>query len=672
MFYRLFSKISSVFLLVVHAELTLAQSITVEEGKWLIKADNITGGVELDYDGKCILGNNVPKWGLDSCFRSMADCHDIKVGQQRLNDIFGNGVMVTVSGINGEEKIEQNYYLYGDRNYVMTDLTVSSASDLELNYMAPVESTKSVKIFEEPDNNILFVPYDNDAWVRYKVTSFGEKAPVSHEVSSVWNRLTRESIVVGSVEHDVWKTGIEILSKREGEIDTLCVHSGYTDELSRDVMSHGVVKGKRVKSPKIMIGKFDDWRDGLETFADVCRWVSPRLSSLGEKPFGWNSWGKIQTDINLRNALEVSEYFKDELQPQSFADSDGVVCIGLDSFWNVRMNEPQLIKFADTCHSQHQKAGIYYCPFTDWIKDKEAVVEEMPEYKYKDIYLYHNGKILEFDGAYALDPTHPATMKRIEKRMRQFIDWGYDFVKLDFMGHGAYEADSHFDSEVTTGIQAYNKGMAYIDSLAADKLWLNLSIAPLFPANYAHSRRIGCDAWASMENTEYTLNALSYGWWLDRIYHYNDADHIVMEGVSEGENRARLTSSAITGLYFLGDDLSESGSEAVKARVKKYATNPDINEMARRCKSFRPVENGLGEASADMFYYIIDDDMYVALFNFTPQLINKKIDMGRLGLNENNEYPADELWQHLAFVLSRDCQIELPPKDARILRIKLK
>ena len=44
-----------------------------------------------------------------------------------------------------------------------------------------------------------------------------------------------------------------------------------------------------------------------------------------------------------------------------------------------------------------------------------------------------NGKIIEFDGAYALDPTHPATKARIKKQLEEFIDWGYEFVKLDFM-----------------------------------------------------------------------------------------------------------------------------------------------------------------------------------------------------------------------------------------------
>ena len=64
----------------------------------------------------------------------------------------------------------------------------------------------------------------------------------------------------------------------------------------------------------------------------------------------------------------------------------------------------------------------------------------------------------------------------------------------------------------------------------------------VFPAHYAQSRRIACDAWNKMKDTEYTLNALSYGWWQDKVYQFNDPDHIVLRDATDGENRARVTS----------------------------------------------------------------------------------------------------------------------------------
>ena len=94
-------------------------------------------------------------------------------------------------------------------------------------------------------------------------------------------------------------------------------------------------------------------------------------------------------------------------------------------------------------------------------------------------------------------------------------------------------------------------------------MYINLSISPVFPAHYAQSRRIACDAWNKMKDTEYTLYALSYGWWQDKVYQFNDPDHIVLRDATDGENRARVTSWVITGIFIAGDDFSKGGSKDV-------------------------------------------------------------------------------------------------------------
>ena len=238
------------------------------------------------------------------------------------------------------------------------------------------------------------------------------------------------------------------------------------------------------------------------------------------------------------------------------------------------------------------------------------------------------------------------------------------------MAHGAYESDRHFDPAVTTGTQAFNQGMAFIDSVNGGKMWINLSIAPLFPANYAHSRRISCDAWAGVKDTEYVLNALTYGWWLDHLYHYNDADHVVYEGATDGENRMRITSSAITGVYFLGDDMSEGGLESTKERVIRNTGNREINEMARNCKSFRPVEHAKGTGAADMFVNQDDRYIYVAMFNFTDSPVEKTLPLRRIGLSEARDFKAMELWSHDNADMRGSIVTSLSPRDVKVFRIE--
>lgn len=553
----------------------------------------------------------------------------------------------------------------------MTEFFVEGAPEEGFNHMAAVYSSTPYEAFRQAGNYSISVPFDNDAWVRYVNTPFRETPRPSFEVTALINADTRRGVILGSVEHDIWKTGIDLRTSGSCRIDSLSVFGGIANELSRDIIPHGAVRGKCIKSPRIMLGDYADWRDGMEAYGDLCTLYAPRIESRGPRPFGWNSWGNLQTKINYKNCSEVSDFIHDELQNCAFADEDGTVYIGLDAFWDFGFNMDELRKFAEHCKKNGQKAGIYFCPFTDWGKNPEATVAELPEYKYKDTYLYGDGKILEFDGAYAMDPTHPATKARIAKNLNDFKDWGYEYVKIDFMAHGAYEADHHFDPSVTTGVAAYNHGMAYIDSIADGKLWINLSIAPVLPGNFAHSRRIGCDAWASIDNTEYSLNSLTYSWWLDHIYHFNDADHIVLNGVTDGENRARLTSSALTGVFLLGDDFSSTGDADVKARAVRNATNKDINDMARRCKSFRPVELGTSDRAANKFVSTVGDTMYLAVFNFNDTPLTEVLPLRRLGLSEGMDYNAIELWSHDRSTLHGSITTIVPPRDVKVYRINL-
>ena len=213
--------------------------------------------------------------------------------------------------------------------------------------------------------------------------------------------------------------------------------------------------------------------------------------------------------------------------------------------------------------------------------------------------------------------------------------------------------------------------MQYIVEQTEGKMWINLSIAPLFPGNYAHSRRISCDAWADINNTEYVLNSLTYGWWLDRIYHYNDGDHIVYKDVSEGENRARITSSAITGVYFLGDDMSAGGKAEVKAKIVRHTTNAKINEIARTCPSFRPVEIARGDRGADMFYHSTGEVVYVAIFNYRPRSEHKQLMLERIGLPVERTLQAEELWSGEQMELQGKLSTTVGGRDVKVFKIKL-
>ena len=228
------------------------------------------------------------------------------------------------------------------------------------------------------------------------------------------------------------------------------------------------------------------------------------------------------------------------------------------------------------------------------------------------------------------------------------------------------EGDKWYNPEIHTGVEAYNYGMQLLNKYFGD-MYLNLSISPIFPSQYAQSRRIACDAWNKIKDTEYSLNALSYGWWIDRVYQYNDADHIVLRDAEESENRARVTSSVITGLYIVGDDFSRTGDPKVKERAKKFLTNAEVNAIADG-RSFRPVE-GNGEMSECQFMRTEEDgSVYYAAFNYTDRDTTIQLPLQRIGIKAGSVEVKD-LWEGTTSTITGETDnINIPAKDAKLFK----
>lgn len=637
-------------------------------GKWKISIDQATGKTDLYCNEIPIILKSQIAFKDSAEIIFSENLQGRTIVESALNDLFGTGRQIQISAKTSDEKIlvKHSYYLYSGNNYVLTDFSIESTEELSTNYMAPVYSTSETDILPNGTNKSLWVPFDNDHWVRYSTLDFG--VPLSgYEVGAFINDETGKGVVIGSIEHDVWKTGIRATTSNGNTLSRIEAFGGVTSNQTRDNLPHGQVKNTTVKSPKMMIGFFDDWRRGMETYADVNEILAPKLPWAKGKPFGWNSWGAIQTNLSYTNATEVSEYFYDNLQNNNFSN-DSTVYIGLDSYWT-NISYSDMFKFVKGCKSRNQNAGIYWTPFVDWSNDPNRPVEGASGYYYRDIYLYANGKTQQIAGANAIDPTHPAAKLRANLYLKRFIDQGFTFLKLDFMTHGALESDAHYDPKVTTGIQAYNQGLKYIVDYLDGRMFINFSISPLFPTQYAHSRRIACDAYSSMNDTEYTLNSLTYGWWLDHLYNYNDGDNVVLNGVTTGENRARATSSVITGIFIVGDDFSNSGYPSAKTRAQTFLTNAEVNRIARISKAFYPVKTADGSKAADMFMQQVQDTTYLAIYNYDTKSAAKEIFFEQIGLKAGSDYIAHELWSGTKEQLSGSWTVTVPRRDVSLFKI---
>src|SRR5690606_31842773 len=606
--------------------------------------------------------------------------------QLNIHDGFGHGVKLTfIHKMDGLPNLLQSFYFYEKHPYLFTEVTIESTNEISTNYIAPLVSerldTTWMTHSEDADLRSLFVPFDNDKWVRYQSNPIDIDVE-SYEVTSVFNNTNRNGVVFGSVSHHTWKTGLKLesYSNESGEVG-INVYGGASSEFTRDSLPHGFVKGKIITSPRIFIGVYEDYRDGLEAYGKANSVLEPSLQWDEGVPFGWNSWSAVADKLDYDVYIATSDFYKTSLQNNHF-ENNGTVYINFDSYWD-KLSEQELLQAVDHVHKNGQKAGIYFTPFAYWSEDFEKPINGTNNrYTYNDALLrdFEGNVLPALDGGYPLDPTHPGTIERIKWQFQKFIEWGFDYVKLDFMAHGALEG-VHYNEQITTGIQAYNFGMQEIVATLDPKkigrpFFINLSIAPMFPAQYAHSRRISCDAFGSLQSTEYMLNSLSYGWWMNgTIYKYNDPDHTVIyksfneDPITENEALSRFNASVIAGTVLLGGD--DFRSNEARKRAKKLFTNKEVNELAKRGVSFIPVEGNSGDKAVDTFV-IHDretDATFVAIFNYNSDKPTvKHIQLTRLGLSDSG-YRVYNLWKKEEYELNKELQIQLGEAESTILKI---
>lgn len=620
-----------------------------------------------------------------------------------VNDAFGSGTKYTYtySGLSGKDNIEQSIYIYPNKNYILVEAElVAQNGETKANYIAPIVSKTATAFLSANGANYVYdMPHDNDNWVGYAAIPFAKAASskqISCEVSGVYDAYSRLGLITGSIEHDTWKSGITIKSNSNNGIAELTVAAGVISNRTNDIQfkndfvvmtSHGSVSGKRVRSPRFFLGLYKDWRNGFEDLGDATATLCPKLDWDGGTIFAWQSWGGMAEKVNYDGAVNVADFFKEQLMPNNFVNENGVCYIVLDSFWD-NLTDFQLRIFAQHCKANGQKPGIYHTPFSCWLNSEDDLKAYTPyngsPYKWNDLVLTGNGKKRKIS-SYALDPTHPGTKEYNRQRFEKFKDLGFEYIKLDFINNGTLEADSYYDPTVTTGMQAYTYGMNYILEFAKEAgMFVDLSIAPIFPAK-GHARRISCDCWGELDNSMYGLNSLNLGWWLDRVYCYNDPDHLVLSRAkNDGEARIRYTMGAMTGTVLLGDNYSLKGSyqgnQQERDLALRIATNKDINDVARIGRSFRPVEGKLDVSfNRSQYSYGVDREftldtgnaLYYVVFNYDKtNSYTKAANFDRIGIDPANVKSIKELWTGESVNFSNNSfNIAVPTTDVRMYRI---
>lgn len=687
-------------------------------GRWKVTYVSEKGTVKVnhaDSEGayRPVIISSIPEAHYDNAAGSSrsvqaSDFAEVKTTETSTDDAFGPGTCFDIifsRPSNGDNiTLTQHFYFFEHHPWMLTSLEISSSDTLRSNYLAPFSTQQTYALFNaSPNNRMLRVPFDNDSFVRYGRHPLSTTI-TSYEVTAIYEGESRRGVIIGSVDHDHWKSAIRIDATSDSRIRALCAYSGASDPKGTwDVLPHGKLVGTRITSARFFLDCDDDWRQGMEAFTDACNLVVPKRSNwLYGTPVGWMSWNVMETKNNYTDDHEIMEYISTVLRPLGFHNRQGAPNVMSIDAWS-NLNRSQERELCEDAVPLSAIVGCYGNPFSLWWNENDLdntyYKSSLSSYTGRDVVLKANGKPLKFEGAFCLDPTHPAVKASMAKWITEQIQKGFRYMKLDFVTCGILQADNYYNPDVHTAVEAYNEGFSYfckkVDEVKTPIFILN-SIAPLFPYQYANARRVSCDTWGSINWTEYSMNALSAGWWTAGLYQYNDPDGVPLIGRGDqaaltlGENRARLTNAAITGMVLLADNLSKSnvsgqGNPTVsRKRAEHLFSNTEFNALLGTGRTFKPIYgykeySGKADGAENFAMLRTGDTLYVAVINYdSSSSLTGCLPFSLLGINGNDCLSIRELWQgeDIGTPLLQDGEAllpyDVPARDARIYCITLK
>ena len=470
-------------------------------------------------------------------------------------------------------------------------------SPITTNWVAPLYDSPIGYNMIEPF--ILNIPFDNDFQSSYASVPFGKSKGFSSYATAIYETSAdtpSSGIILGCIEHDLWKTGIEYNNNKISSIIGL-----NSPIITRDLLPHGSVK--IINTPILSLGFYNNWMDGMENYADFIESKHTFLKKNYNKSVsGWDSWGLIVDNKGspTTNELIGASDTLLKLKTNHFGD---IQYISRDAIYG--LNDSATNYWINHVKHNKQEAGSYAIPFILWSTTQLTIDCEGNTCLIGDdnCWLINDIIIKDLNGNRVIplshpkvsvrDPTHPQTACYLENQVNTFKKQNISIIKLDFINYVAVEGYRYNMSAAPTGISAYNYALKMLYTLWGKNIIINYGITlplPIAPGTYI--RRHGCDQ--MFGGVEYSMNQYAGGWWLNKFYILNP-DLVTFQGdfwfspkykkvteIFSMDSISRVAKAVVYGGFFQnGDDLSNKTNINI---LRKFLGNTNINKMWEKSK----------------------------------------------------------------------------------------
>lgn len=302
--------------------------------------------------------------------------------------------------------------------------------------------------------------------------------------------------------------------------------------VTQNLENRVVEPGDTIESDWFYIGDGETTDEALGTYMDTLAEYSHLPELPKEMPTGWCTWyyylGNIY-DRSIRENMAVLSANRERLPVKYVQIDDGWFENWGD--WVPNEKFPEGMKaMADEIRSQGFVPGIWLCPFSASSKSKTAA--EHP-----------NAMVQNPDGSgpagghnWAIDPTNPEGEKILREVFHRLsYDWGYRYIKMDYMISGV-QPGKRYDPKAST-MSSMRRGLEIIrESVTPDTFLLACTSPTAVAMGLCEGMRVSCDIGSSWESLKEVCQHVLKRYFYHGKAYLNDPDCLLLRESDEEDD----------------------------------------------------------------------------------------------------------------------------------------
>jgi hypothetical protein len=232
---------------------------------------------------------------------------------------------------------------------------------------------------------------------------------------------------------------------------------------------------------------------------------------------------------------------------------------------------------ADEIGAAGMQPGLWMAPF--YVSQLSETYAEHPDWWVLD----DSDEPIVFTGVeepmVILDVTNLEAAAWLQEQIRDKVDAGYTYLKLDFLYAGAQEGTR---VQALTGVQAYRLGLDLIREAAGEGTWIRACGAPMLPTvGFAEQYRTGADISfvlspdPELAYLRWQARSTAARSWQNGLWWWVDPDALlVREPFTEVEATGAVAAQVASGgAWLLGDGLAELPADRLNLALNRLAAD---------------------------------------------------------------------------------------------------